>query len=415
MDMEHVERRMKPVATELLDGVRAIVVNGPRQSGKSTLLAQIQRGRGPVVSLDDPAFAAAAIDDPTAFLASLPNPVAIDEFQRGGNALLLALKVELDHTQTAGRFTLAGSTRFVTMQNLAETLTGRIAVAELLPMSMGELREVPEDFIDRAFDGRTQDAPPPPFDRYDYARAIVAGGFPELALAEPSRRVRTAWCESYLATVLATTNVEQVAEVRRPLILRQLVDQVAVRSGNELVVADLAREVGASAELVKSYLDLLSTLYLVRLLPAWTTSRTNRAKRRSVGHLVDTALAAHLLGATDDDLAAIDSPWFGPLLESFVVAEVAKQATWAERPVRLAHYRDRDQREVDLVIERGQDIVAIEVKATATPLRKHARHLEYLRDRVGDRFRAGFVLHTGPQQLRLSDRITALPISTLWA
>jgi len=134
-----------------------------------------------------------------------------------------------------------------------------------------------------------------------------------------------------------------------------------------------------------------------------------------VGHLLDTALATHLLGQTGDDLARIDSPWFGPLLESFVVGEVAKQATWTERPVRLAHYRDRDQREVDLVIEAGQRVVGLEVKATATPRPSDARHLAYLRDRLGERFVTGVVLHTGQHHLTLGDRLMAMPVSDIWA
>jgi uncharacterized protein len=173
--------------------------------------------------------------------------------------------------------------------------------------------------------------------------------------------------------------------------------------------------VRASAGLIESYLSVLETLYLVRLLPGWTTGRTQRAEQRRVGHVLDTALAAHLLGHTGDDLARPDNPWFGPLLESFVVGELAKQATWAERPVRLAHYRDRDQREVDVVMESGQRVVAAEVKATATPRPSGARHLAYLRDRVGERFVTGVVLHTGHQRVALGDRLVAVPVSDLWA
>lgn len=145
-----------------------------------------------------------------------------------------------------------------------------------------------------------------------------------------------------------------------------------------------------------------------------TTSRTNRAKRRRIAHLVDTALAAHLVDQNGDDLAQTDSPWFGPLLESFVVSELAKHATWAERPVAIAHYRDRDQREVDVVIERGRQVAGIKVKATATPRPRDARHLAYLRDRLGERFTLGVVLRTGHQRVVLGDRLVAAPISTLW-
>ena len=409
-----IERHVTHPTEELLSGFRAIVVNGPRQAGKSTLVRQVQRARGPVITLDDPGTLDAALTDPVGFLAGQPPRIAIDEFQRGGNDLLLAMKARLDQSDDRGQYLLAGSTRFLSTRTLSETLTGRVGLAELLPLSMGERFGMHETFLDRLFDGDLPTATTS-LGRADYAELIACGGFPELVLGPTTRRFRATWCESYLRTVTALANVEQAAEIRRPELIRQLLDQVAARSAGEIVVADLARELQASEGLVNAYLDVLDTLYLVRLLPAWTTSLTNRAKRRRVAHLVDTALAAHLVDQNADDLAQTGSVWFGPLLESFVVGELAKQATWTERPVSLAHYRDRDQREVDVVIERGRQIAAVEVKATATPRPQDARHLAFLRDRVGDRFAIGVVLHTGSQHIALGDRLVAMPVSSLWA
>jgi uncharacterized protein len=410
-----IERRLTTPTEELLGGFRATLVNGPRQAGKSTLVTQVQRGRGPVVTLDDPAILASVRHDPVGFLEALEPQVAIDEFQRGGDDLLLALKAAIDRSDTRGQYLLTGSTRFLTTRTLSETLTGRIGLVELLPLSVGERLGVHEHFLDRAFTGEVLAGTPMPLRRADYAELIAQGGFPEMVLGPTTTRFRAAWCRSYLDTVTAAANVEQAAEVRRPELIATVLEQVAGRSAGELVVSDLRREVRASAGLVESYLGVLETLYLVRLLPGWTTGRTQRAKQRRVGHVLDTALAAHLLGQAGDDLARPDSPWFGPLLESFVVGELAKQATWAERPVRLAHYRDRDQREVDVVMESGQRVVAVEVKATATPRPTDARHLAYVRDRVGERFVTGVVLHTGQQRLALGDRLVAVPVSELWA
>lgn len=244
---------------------------------------------------------------------------------------------------------------------------------------------------------------------------IAAGGFPELVLGPPSPRFRAAWCRAYLATVLAPTNIEQVAEVRRADVAPLLLAQLAARSAGEIVVNDLARELGADQGTIRANLETLETLYLARSLPAWTTSRTNRAKRRSVTHLVDTALACQIVGETGDSLADPASRYFGPLIESYVVAEIAKQLTWCEEPTSMFHYRDRDQREVDIILERHNRVVAIEVKATSTPVTQHARHIGYLAERLGDRFALGIVLHTGDQRVRLSDRIVALPISALWS
>ena len=409
-----IARHLTQPTEELLAGFRAVVVNGPRQSGKSTLVQQVQQGRGAVVTLDEPGAMEAALNDPVGFLDGQPKQVAIDEFQRGGNGLLLALKANLDRSDDRGQYLLAGSTRFLSTRTLSETLTGRVGLTELLPLSMGERIGVRETFIDGLFAAQLPAAPATHLRRHDYAELIAQGGFPEMVLGPTTRRFRATWCESYLRTVTALANVEQAAEIRRPELVGQLLDQVAARSAGEIVVTDLSRELQASAGLVESYLDVLETLYLVRLLDGWTTSRTNRSKRRRVAHLVDTALAAHLVDQNGDDLAQTDSAWFGPLLESFVVGELAKHATWAERPVAIAQYRDRDQREVDVVIERGRQVAGIEVKATATPRPRDARHLAYLRDRLGDRFTLGVVLHTGHQRVVLGDRLVAAPISTLW-
>lgn len=415
------------MVSELLEGFRAIVINGPRQAGKSTLVSQIQEGRGPVISLDKLSHLDTALSDPEFFLDSLDDHCAIDEFQRGGNELLLALKSRVDTSQQRGQYILAGSTRFLAGNKLAETLTGRIGLVDLLPLSVGERLGVKETFLERLFDGQVTESQAEnerqnggtrdgdKYGRFDYAQLVALGGFPELVLGPDSQMFRSAWVDSYLETVTAVANVEQVAELRRPELLKLLLHQVCARSSNELVISGLARELSSSSDLVEHYLQTLSALYLIRLLPAWSISETNRAKKRPVGHILDTAVAAHLLGETAETLAEISNPWFGPLLESFVVAEIAKQASWGSSRTRLSHFRDRRQREVDLVIERGRKVAAIEVKATATSRLRDCRHLEYLRDKTGERFSKGILLHTGETSHQLSDRIYAEPVSALWS
>lgn len=411
--MTDLPRHVEPVARELLGGFRALVVNGPRQSGKSTLVRHVQANRGPVVNLDDPTLLDAARTDPIGFVSQLSPQAAIDEFQRAGDPLLLALKMRVDHDATPGQFLLAGSTRFLTTRRISETMTGRVGIVELLPLSAGELHGVQETFLDQVFEGHV--SAEPGFSRSDYASLVATGGFPELALGPGTGRFRSAWCASYISTVTAAANIEQIANIRRPDLLPSLLNQLAVRSAAELTATDLARELGVDHGTIASYLDILATLYLIRLLPAWTTSHTNRAKRRPTIHFVDTALARHLIGTSANDLVAIGSPWFGPLLESYVVGELAKQAGWAEHPVQLGHYRDRDQREVDVILERGRDIVGIEVKASSTPTVGDGRHLAFLRDRLGSRFKLGVVLHTGEHRLPIGDRLVAAPVSALWA
>ena len=219
---------------------------------------------------------------------------------------------------------LAGSTRFLTTRRLSETLTGRVGIIELFPLSIGEVRGSATSFVDFVFrkSGAAdfRDAILEPMSRAEYGELVAMGGFPELVLGSHTNRFRAAWVNSYLSTVTAVANVEQVAEVRRPALVSNLVRQIAARSAQEIVVADLARELQVDEGTVRVYLDILATLYLIRLVPVWSTSQTTRAKKRAVGHLVDTALACAIVGITATQLAEPRSPWMGPLLESFVGA-----------------------------------------------------------------------------------------------
>ena len=422
--MVDIDRRLLPITRELTTDFRAVVINGPRQAGKSTLVRQLQNGRGPLVSLDDLTSLSVALTDPVGFLAGLPRHIAIDEFQRGGDALLLSLKRRLDEDRARGQYVLAGSTRFLTTRRLSETLTGRIAIAELLPLSAGEIRSSRTgahagSFIDDVFMESPVDQllarTPDRLTRADHAEMIAVGGFPEVVLGPTTDRFRRTWGRSYIETVTALTNVEQVAEIRRPALVGDLLRQMAARSAQEIVVSDLARELRIDEGTVRTYLDTLETLYLIRMVPAWSTSHTNRAKKRSVGHVLDTSLACFILGVTSKQLASVDSRWFGPLLESFVVGELVKQLGWSETDARILQYRDRDQREVDVLLEQGNKVVAIEVKATATPTVSHARHMAAIRDRVGTLFHLGIVLHTGSSAVSIGDRLVALPVSALWS
>jgi len=414
--MAELPRNSTPIITELLEGFRAVLVNGPRQSGKSTLLNQIQKQRGEVISLDDPSNLDLALNDPNTFVNQLPPKSAIDEFQRGGDPLLLAIKAKLDSSNEPGQLLLAGSTHFLTTQKISETLTGRIGIVDLLPLSVGEIKQTKETFLETIFTSQNlTELQCEKLTRLDYANLISIGGFPELTLGPDTQRFRTSWLSSYIQTVTAKNNVEQVADLRQLDLIRSLLDQVAARSAGELVIADYAKELQTDESTIKTYLSVLETIYLIRQLPAWTTSSTNRSKRRKVSHILDTAIACFLLNQTSENLTETGNPWIGPFLESFVTAEIAKQISWTSDPTSMRQFRDRYGNEVDIILEKGQSIVGIEVKATATPLTKHTKHLKYIRDKTGNRFKNGILLHTGTQTLQLEDRITALPISALWA
>jgi len=242
---------------------------------------------------------------------------------------------------------------------------------------------------------------------------VTLGGFPAVH-SMPTARLRSAWFEDYTRT-LVTRDLTLLSAIRKLDDLPRLVQLLAARTAQELNVASLAREAGINGETLRSYLSLLETIYLHLRLPAWSTNFTSRAKHHPKVHMVDTGLAADVLGLTADRLATPTSQMAGPLLETFAVNELVRQQAWSQQRVRLGHFMDRKQREVDLIIESGDGrIVAVEMEAARDVDGTDFKWLAYLRDRLGDRFVNGIVIHLGERPLPFGDRLTALPVSAVW-
>ncbi len=418
MDTDLIPRRALATAAESLSEFRAVVIQGARQVGKSTLAELLaQRRDGAVVTLDREEDLAVARDDPSLFLAGLGTPAFIDEVQRAGDPLVLAIKQRLDQSRAPGQFVLTGSTNFLTSLTISESLAGRIDLITLWPLSMGELTGGNDDFIDRGFNGvqgliHHRGTTP---SRADYLELICRGGYPE-----PQRlsdRARRRWFERYLETVLRR-EVESAADLRRFDALLDMARLLMATTGDELIVSRLADRLGIDRATAEAYEPWIETTFLVHRLPSWSRKVASKIVRRPKLHVCDTGLAAAIVGKGADALARLDDPSVGPLVESFVIAEIAKQLTWSETSARLHHLRDRDGLEVDAIVEAsGGRVLAIEVKASTVPRVHDARHLASLRDkldRVGDDFVAGIVFHTGDRRVSLGDRLVGLPIADLW-
>jgi uncharacterized protein len=417
-----VARRSLAIVEEYLGEFRAVVLSGPRQSGKTTLLQQLhrhQQGVGVEMSnrtFDDATELSAAIGDPKTYVEQLRAPTAVDEFQRAGEPFLLSVKMRLDKDRSRGQLVLAGSTSFLTSKRIADSLAGRVGIVELWPFSVGEATGHEERFIDRAFRNPDQfhQLTYQHLTRADVAELIVRGGFPEPR--EMSSRARTNWFRSYLATIATKDVIEEVGEVRKLAEFRRVFELVIARTAHEANAAAIASDAGIHPTTVAQHVELLRNLIVVHELPAWASSATTKAKRHPKRYAVDTGLAAAVLGTDTARLSDVRSPLFGQLLETFVINELAKQRSWAETDVRLHHFRDRDGSEIDaLLVGPGEQLVGIEVKSSATAVVSDVRHLASFRDRVGERFVHGFVLYLGDQVVSLGPRLTAVPLSSLWA
>ncbi len=417
-------RHSESVVRDALRWSRVVVINGPRQAGKTTLSRIILAATaGRWVTFDSAQALGACRADPAGFLEAYGTPLFIDEFQRAGDALVRAIKMKVDRDPARGQYVLSGSSRFLTTAAISESLAGRVRIVDLWPYTQGEADELgPEadTLLYRLFDESTPVMPGPPgtaLGRAAYLERICRGGYPEVNDLPP--QARRHWFDSYLRTV-TQRDAPEIGRGRHLGELPRLARILAARTGQELIVDHVASEAGIDRTvLARNYLPLLETVYLSASLPAWSRNFTTRAIKHPKTYIADPGLAAHLLGVNAAALAVPGSPALGPLVETFVVDELIRQASRLLDPaVSLHHYRTKDQTEVDLIAEAADGrIVAIEVKAGRTVDRRTVRTLANLRDRadaMGARFVRGVVLHLGDEALPAGDRVSLLPLAHLW-
>lgn len=404
----YLPRLVDSLLRELLAELPAVLVVGPRATGKTTTAS---RHAASLVRLDRPAEAAAFLADPDVALASFDEPVALDEWQEVP-AVLGAVKRAVDADPRPGRFILTGSVR---ADIEAETWpgTGRVVRVGMFPMTVVERLEAStRPILDRLLEGEALEPAPEAVDLRGYIRLALGGGFPEmLALSEIGRR---RWIDSYVDQLL-TRDAALVDRGRDPARLRRYLEAYALNSAGLVDDKTLYDAAGIDRRTALAYEALLTSLQVVEAVPAWTSNRLRRLTLSPKRYLVDPALLAGIIGVTESAVLH-DGDLLGRVLDTFVAAQLRAEVDVAHHRGRLYHLRQEQGRhEIDLLVEVGAErVVGIEVKATSAPDSSSAAHLAWLRDRLGERFVAGVVLHTGPATFHLGDRITAAPISTLW-
>ncbi len=454
--MDLVGRHMRPRLADALGSARVVILHGARQCGKTTLARAVAAERGGTyITLDDQQMLDAARADPRTFLRAFAPPLVIDEVQLGGDRLVREIKIAVDEDGGRGRFLLTGSTNFLTVPTVSESLAGRAVILRLCPFSQAELADAAQDaaqgrrgepsaapaddrsaalnaqsgtddgtasVVGRWFQGgaaapeasaaRPSDRP----ERDDYLEMVCTGGYPEVQQLAPAGRAE--WFDSYVETVISR-DIVSLGDIRRAELLGRLLRLASANTASEANLTRWSQQLGADRATVESYLGWLRTVFLVHELPSWTRNRPARVVRRPKLHLTDSGLAAALSGV---DAAALRTPTAtatGALLETFAVSEIARQLAASADRATLYHYRDNAGREADLIVERPDGtIVAVEIKATSSPRATDLRHIAALRDSL-DRaepgaFRAGILLHTGRHALSFGDRLRSAPLATLW-
>lgn len=398
------------VATALQDTPVVIVV-GPRQCGKTTLVRDLVKSQGrEFLTMDDETQLAAAVSDPTGFVRDLDR-VTIDEVQRTPD-LLRAIKLSVDQDRRPGRFLLTGSANLLTLPRISESLAGRMEIVNLLPLSRAEILGRKAAFLKAAFSGK-MNRPTTLVLGKDLVDAVLLGGYPEMLRREDPKR-RQAWARDYIRAIVQR-DVRDIAEVEKLDQIPRLLQVLAHHSGQLTNFTQIGGQIGFDDKTTRKYVSILEQLFLVRRVEPWLRNQLKRLVKTPKLHFLDSGLLATLLGATQER-ATKDRGILGMLLETFVFSEVLKQASWFDESCTVYHYRDKDQNEVDLVIEdRAGRLVGIEIKASATVNTGDFKGLRRLAEACGNDFQIGVVLYDGQAAASFGNRMFAAPISSLWA
>lgn len=390
-----------------------VFLQGPRQSGKTTLAQSLQADgyEADYRTFDDAAVLAAARSDPDGFIAALPERVILDEVQRVPD-IFRAIKRNVDKQRTPGRFLLTGSANALVLPQASESLAGRMEVLTLWPFSQGEIEGRADRFVDACF------APVFKADRVkaagwpDLVARIVRGGFPEVQTRKAADR-RKAWFGAYVTTILER-DVRDIANVQGLRDLPRLLRLTAVRAASLLNFADLARDAALPHSTLHRYWALLEATYLARGLPAWSANLGTRLVKAPKVLMDDSGLLCYLAGLDADRLQA-DDLMTGNILESFVAGEIARQIGWSRAKPALFHFRTHAQQEVDLVLEDAAGrLVGIEVRKTASPSAADFKGLRHLKEKAGKHFLRGILLYTGTESVGFAEDLYALPVGALW-
>jgi len=407
MSETYIPRSLEPVVARAANQFPVVVLVGPRQSGKTTLLQNLYGKQFRIVSLEPPDVRAAAVGDPRGFLDLYPPPVIYDEVQYAPS-LLPYIKEQVDaRRDRPGQFILTGSQNLLLMQQVTESLAGRSAVLKLLPMSQREVVRHPDRLLPWETDHRPGEPEEP-----SYAALwdqILRGYYPEL-VANPQRDSRL-WQASYVQTYLER-DVRNLRNVGDLTLFQTFLRALALRSAQLLNLSELARDVGVAVNTAKDWLSILEASFQVFILRPYFVNLGKRLVKSPKVYFTDTGLLCYLVGLRDAEHAA-SGPMGGAIFENLVVAELFKTTLHRGEEPSFYFWRTASGNEVDLVIESQSGLVPIEIKLSATPRPEMARGIPDFKRGFGDRAANGYVVHPGKIALPLGGGVIALPFAAL--
>lgn len=406
-------RGIQPRVLDALADTPVVLLSGPRQAGKTTLVRQLAGSTRRYLTLDDEVTCLAAKEDPVGLIRSIDSAV-IDEIQRAPD-LLLAIKKTVDEDRRPGRFLLTGSANLMTLPSVADSLAGRMETLVLLPLAQSEIAPTPGasmSWLDALFAGEILTATVP---RVGDAlvEQVIRGGYPE-ALTRTDNRRRKTWARQYI-DALIQRDIKDIASIDKLDQAPRLLKALAQTAGQLCNYSRLGGQVGIDHKTASKYIAVFEQMYLMQRVTIWSGNRLSRLLKTPKLQFLDSGLLSVLVDFSD---TLAQRKLFGQLLENFVFAELRKQITWAEGEYGIFYYRDKDQNEVDFVIENASaDIIGIEVKAAASVSANDLVGLKKLAGLAQQSFKAGIILYDGTETLPLGQAggrtLWAMPISTL--
>ena len=406
-------RGIQPRVLDALADTPVVLLSGPRQAGKTTLVRQLAGPTRRYLRLDDEATRLAAKEDPVGLIRSIDTAV-IDEIQRAPD-LLLAIKKAVDEDRRPGRFLLTGSANLMALPTVADSLAGRMETLILLPLAQSEIAPAPGasmSWLDTLFSGDMLTAAAPKVGAA-LVEQVIRGGYPEALTRADNRRRRT-WARQYI-DALIQRDIKDIASIDKLDQVPRLLKALAQTAGQLCNYSKLGGQVGIDHKTASKYIAVFEQMYLMQRITVWSGNRLSRLLKTPKLQFLDSGLLSALIDFSD---TLAQRKLFGQLLENFVFAELRKQTTWSDGEYGIYYYRDKDQNEVDFVIENASgEIIGIEVKAAASVSVSDLVGLKKLASVARQSFKAGIILYDGTETLPFGSAngrpLWAIPISTL--